>query len=113
MTTSDLDYFSGLANVMLCALCRPGTRTLTRQCSGAWNPTQIENFVTRASAASLAARSHGLTGNCQCWQFERAWAFCGIHDDGSVLVLITQPDPENQSQLRAAAESFAGQPTRS
>lgn len=107
MSTGDLDYFAGLAGVIGCGVCRPGGRTLARPGDGSWAALQVENFVARIAAASLSAREHGLPGTTHCWQFERAWAFCGVRADNVVLVLISSSNPENSIQLRATAESFA------
>ena len=110
MSTADLEYYAGLIGVIGCGVCRPGTRARSRQAGGSWTSLQIEEFIARVASASLAAREHGLGGTTHCWQFERAWAFCGIRGDNAILVLISHSNPENAVQLRAAAEIFATSP---
>lgn len=107
MNQSDLDYFAGLDGVTTCGLRSPNGATLVRHVTDAYWGAQVEQMIGKVAQGCQTARKNGLAGDCFCWQFERAWFFCGLREDGTALVLVSHNNPENAEQLREAARAFA------
>ncbi len=73
-------------------------------------PAQVEQIVAGVITSCVETRKSGLIAHPFCWQFERAWIYCGSTAGGGWLVLLTENNPGDEEQLRKALLDACGVP---